>query len=1008
MVRGFFKRNNKYIFLLLGSLLVIDLTCRLAAEVLWFSEIGYLREFLLRLVTKTGLWALAFFSSSGFLLVNLVLASRLMYHPSLERNKQKQTDTSVELVLPPYPKGRNAAIRKYLAQKAQPSIPTHQPSPLKLRSLLPIVLILSALIGIVLIYYSQEALNLWSPNTILPTTPLELPPWLQQVLQRVQLQEIVIPIVQSIVLVLIILAILVNHEFWLRATAILISLLLGFLISSRWDKVLEYFYATPFNRTEPLFNRDISFYVFSLPIWELLEFWLLGLFLFGIAAVALTYFRSANSLSEGRFPGFSIPQRVHLTALSSIFMLAIALHYWLERYELLYSIRGVNYGASYTDVQVLLPIDTGLSILAVAIAIYLGLRTIVLSQAAKTALKPIPYPRQLIYVLCFYLVVVAISAKILPDAVQTLVVQPNELTRERPYIERTIALTRKAFNLDTIVARTFDPRGGLTAADLEENELTIRNIRLWDTRPLLDSNRQLQQIRPYYSFPGADIDRYTIKSTLTSPLAYKQQTIIAARELDYGEVPEQAKTWINKHLIYTHGYGFTLSPVNRVAPSGLPYYYVKDIGVTDAQNQASLQLSSPAIRASIPIGQPRIYYGEITNSYVMVRTKTQELDYPSGNDNVYNVYDGRGGIKIGSLWRRLLFSVYLRDWQMLLTRNFTPETKVLFRRNIKARVRAIAPFLRYDSDPYLVTARGEGTDIKGEPTYLYWIIDAYTTSDRYPYSDPGNNKFNYIRNSVKVVVDAYNGSIRFYVADQNDPIINTLRAVFPSLLQPLDVMPLTIRSHIRYPQDYFSVQTERLLTYHMIEPQVFYNREDLWKIPTEIYGTEPRPVDPYYLILKLPTALTEEFILLRPFTPVERPNLIAWLAARSDAEEYGNLLLYEFPKQQLVYGPQQIEALINQDPVISQQISLWNREGSRVIQGNLLIIPIEQSLLYVEPLYLEAEQNSLPTFVRVVVAYENRIVMAETLEQALSAIFQPDLPTTPAIIRPLEQPPEAQ
>jgi uncharacterized protein len=1007
MVRSLLKRSYKYIVILLGLLLFIDLACRLAAEVLWFSEVGYLQEFLSRIITKLGLWAIAFFSSIGFLLANLALASRYMYHPSVEKDQEKQTDASLELVLPPYPKGRNAAIRKYLAQKAQPSLPTPPPSPLRLRSLLPIVLILSAIVGLVLIYYSQEALNLWSPDTVLPSTPLELPPWLQQILKRVQLQKILIPIVQSIMLLLLVVAVLVNHEFWLRAIAILISLLLGFLISSRWDKVLEYFYAIPFHRTEPLFHRDISFYIFSLPIWELLEFWLIGLFLFCIAAVALTYLRSTKSLSEGRFPGFSIPQRLHLTALSSLFMLAVALHYWLERYGLLYSTRGVNYGASYTDVQVLLPIDTGLSILAVAIAIYLAIRAVFLSQITKTPLKPIPYPRQLIYVLCFYVVLVGISAEILPSAVQTLVVEPNELARERPYIERAIALTRKAFNLDAIVARTFDPQDDLTAEDLEENELTIRNIRLWDTRPLLDSNRQLQQIRPYYSFPGADIDRYTIKSTLTSPLAYKQQTIIAARELDYGKVPEQAQTWINKHLIYTHGYGFTLSPVNRVAPSGLPYYYVKDIGVTDAQNQASLQLSSPAIRASIPIGQPRIYYGEITNSYVMVRTKTQELDYPSGNENVYNVYDGRGGIEIGSLWRRLLFSVYLRDWQMLLTRNFTAETKVLFRRNIKARVRAIAPFLRYDTDPYLVAARGTGTDTEGEPTYLYWIIDAYTISDRYPYSDPGANKFNYIRNSVKVVVDAYNGSIKFYVADPTDPIINTLGAVFPNLLQPLAAMPPTIRSHIRYPQDYFNVQTERLLTYHMTDTQVFYNREDLWKIPTEIYGREPKPVEPYYLIMRLPTALTEEFILLRPFTPVERPNLIAWLAARSDAEEYGNLLLYEFPKQQLVYGPQQIEALINQDPVISQQISLWNREGSRVIQGNLLIIPIDQSLLYVEPLYLEAEQNSLPTFVRVIIAYENRIVMAETLDQALSAIFQPAQPTTPAIIRPLEQP-EAQ
>jgi uncharacterized membrane protein (UPF0182 family) len=386
----------------------------------------------------------------------------------------------------------------------------------------------------------------------------------------------------------------------------------------------------------------------------------------------------------------------------------------------------------------------------------------------------------------------------------------------------------------------------------------------------------------------------------------------------------------------------------------------------------------------------------------MTGTKTQELDYPSGTENVYNVYDGKGGIPIGNFGRRLLFAQYLKDWQMLLTRNFTPQTKLLFRRNIRQRVQAIAPFLRYDQDPYLVAAKGDGVNTKGEPNYLYWILDAYTTSDRYPYSDPGENQFNYIRNSVKVVIDAYNGTVKFYVADPTDPIINTWSKIFPQLFQPLDTLPKSLHAHIRYPVDLMSIQSERLLTYHMTDPQVFYNREDLWTIPTEIYGNKSRAVEPYYLIMKLPTAQEEEFVLLLPFTPVQRVNLIAWLAARSDGKEYGKLLLYQFPKQQLVYGTQQIEALINQDPEISQQISLWNREGSRVIQGNLLVIPIEQSLLYVEPLYLEAEQNSLPTLVRVIVAYDNRIVMADSLEKALAAIFEPEKSSQPAIIRSVQ------
>lgn len=946
MVNKSFKKYYRFIVLLFGLWLLFDLASHLAAEVLWFREVGYLPEFRWRLETQLGLWAGAFFTSLGFLLSNLAIASRLQ-HPT---------------------PGRGGGV-----------------SLLPLRFLLLFVLGLSLLAGLVPIYYARTALNFWHPNITLPSISLQLP---------FQSQPQSISIVQLGLWLGLSLAILINYQFWLRAIALLISLLLGFLLSVHWEDVLQYFHPTTFHHTEPLFNRDISFYIFSLPFWELLDFWLLGLCLYNLVAVGLIYLRSANSLSEGKFPGFSVVQRLHLSGLGSLLMLAIALHYWLRRYQLLYSTFAVNYGASYTAIHVQLPIYTGLSLLAVAIAIYLVGRMIVVSNV-KATFQALPYPLYLIYVLGLFLTVATVSENILPTAVQRFIVQPNELTRERLYIERTITLTRQAFNLNQIEAQTFAPQGDLNAAQLHENDLTIRNIRVWDKNPLLETNRQLQQIRPYYKFPDADIDRYTLIAEGDGE-SKKQQTIIAARELNYSTLPQAAKTWVNKHLIYTHGYGFTLSPVNIVAPGGLPYYYVKDIAVEGKGDDASLQISTPAVRASIPIGQPRIYYGEITDNYIMTETKSQELDYPSGNDNVYKVYDGRGGLGIGALWKRLLFAEYLKDWQMLLTQDFTPKTKLLFRRDIRERVQAIAPFLRYDSDPYLVAADA------GEKTYLYWIMDAYTTSDRYPYSDPGKNQFNYIRNSVKIVIDAYNGSVNFYIADPQDPIISTFKAIFPNLFKPLDAMPATLRSHIRYPVDLFSLQSERLLTYHMKDPQVFYNREDLWQIPTEIYGRELLPVEPYYLIMKLPTAQTEEFVLLLPFTPTQRPNLIAWLAARSDGQEYGKLLLYEFPKQQLVYGTEQIEALINQDPVISQQMSLWNHQASRVIQGNLLVIPIEKSLLYVEPLYLEAEKNSLPTLARVIVAYENRIVMAETLEKALSAIFQLK-PPTPPIIRPLEE-----
>lgn len=981
------NRIFRVIALVLGLWLLFELASRLVAEILWFDEVGYLQEFLLRLQTQIGLWAIAFLISISFLLGNLVIANRLK-HPSGKMGRR-------------WERGNTESMdERFSASFVR--LPTSTSSTLKLRLLIPAVVGLSALAGVVLIYYVQTAFDLWFVNIKLPTLSWQLPPLLQFFSQLFRSEEIRLSAVNAGLLVFLTIAILITHQFWLKAIALLISLLLAFLLSARWVTVLQFFQATSFNSTDPLFNRDISFYVFSLPIWELLKFWFLGIFVYSLASVSLIYLRSSNSLSEGWFPGFSVPQRLHLNTLTSLLMLAVGLHYWLLRYELLYSKSGFNFGASYTEVNVQLPIYTGLSVLAVAIAVYLLWRIYILSKRQKTRLRPIPFPRQLIYLLALYVALAGLSGEILPTIVQRLVVQPNELAQERPYIARTIALTREAFNLNAIDAETFDPQGQLTAADLKENQQTIRNIRLWDSRPLLQTNRQLQQIRPYYKFPGADIDRYTLLRDIEKQTTEYQQTIIAARELDYGDVPQQAQTWINKHLIYTHGYGFTLSPVNVVGPGGLPYYYVKDIGVEDTGSQGSLQITTEEIRASIPINQPRIYYGEITDTYVMTGTKTQELDYPSGNENVYNVYDGRGGISIGAMWRRLLFAQYLKDWQMLLTRNFTSQTKLLFRRTIRDRVQVIAPFLRFDSDPYLVAASGGGTTLTGQPTDLYWIIDAYTVSDRYPYSDPGKNSFNYIRNSVKIVVDAYNGTVDFYVADPTDPVITTLGKIFPQMFKPLQTMPVALRSHIRYPGDFFRIQSERLLTYHMTDPQVFYNREDLWEIPTEIYGNEQRTVEPYYLIMKLPKAETEEFILLLPFKPNQRANLIAWLAARSDGENYGRLLLYEFPKQLLVYGTQQIEALINQDPVISQQISLWNREGSKAVQGNLLVIPIEQSLLYVEPLYLEAEQNSLPTFVAVIIAYENRIVMAETLEQALAGIFQPEQPAAPTIIRPVE------
>jgi uncharacterized protein len=952
----------------------LDLSARLGAELLWFQEVGYLKMYGLRLAAQGTLWIVAFALSLGYLLGNLALAQRLKYGGSPDR---------------------------YLF--GIPSTPA-----IGLRWLLPLVFGLSLLASLLVWHYGQTLFSQWHLAPTLPTVSPPMPVAFRPgTLWRLGVQSLSHGWMVVALLGLAI-ALLRAPQFWLTAIAGIWSASVSAVLAQQWVRVLPSLQVVPFDQTEPVFNQDIGFYIFSLPAWELLEFWLTGLMAYGLIAVALTYLLSGNSLSQGWFIGCSPPQRRHLCGLGGGLLLVASFSYWLSRYELLFSPRGVSYGASFTDVAVQLPLYTGLSGLTLAIA---GL---LFWQAIYRGAKPLT-GKSVLYGLGIYLGLAGGLGSVLPITIQSFIVQPNELAREQPYLQRTIAYTRKAFGLENIETQTFNPAGQLTYADIQANDLTIRNVRLWDRQPLLDTNRQLQQIRLYYRFPDADIDRYPLQvepppkptskianasRPKVAPLPESQQVLIAARELDYGAVPKEAQTWVNQRMIYTHGYGFTLSPVNRASPEGLPEYLVKDIGITE---RTPLTTRSPAVRASIPIGQPRIYYGELSNTYVMTGTQVKELDYPSGDENVYNIYDGQGGIPVDSPWRKFLFAKYLNDWRMLFTPEFKPQTKLLFRRNINQRIRAIAPFLRYDSDPYLVAANTT-PDRPDNPSRLFWIIDAYTASDRYPYSDGGSSSLNYIRNSVKVVVDAYNGSVAFYTTDPSDPIVNRWAAIFPDLFQPLSAMPSALRQHLRYPVDFLKLQSDRLMTYHMTDPQVFYNREDQWQIPTEVYGDKPRLVEPYYVITSLPKVQTEEFILLLPFTPMQRSNLVAWLAARSDGENYGKLFLYTFPKQRLVYGPEQIEARINQDPVISQQISLWNRQGSRATQGNLLIIPLEQSLLYVEPLYLEATQNKLPILARVIVAYENRIAMAQTLTQALQAVFKgKDTPLPPPIVRSVDE-----
>jgi uncharacterized membrane protein (UPF0182 family) len=963
----------RWVSILIGIVLLLDLLTVLLAEGFWFGEVHYTQVFLTRLVTQTGIGLVAFIVSLSVLWLNLRIA-------------QQQT----------WPRPD---------PDAQPPAGS-----VRLSRLLPLVMLISIMIAVSLNYYGQVAASHWQPNLSLRSANLSVPLTFDSQALWALLQTWRTQPWQPALLTGLIIALLLYPQLVLRMLSVLLSLGFVLVLSEHWDKLLLALHRVPFNQTEPLFQTDIGFYVFSLPFWELLEFWLLGLVGLTFLSVSLVYLLSGNSLSQGYFPGFSRPQSRHLYSLAGWLMLVIGLEHWLNRYRLLYSPAGATYGASYTNIAVDLPVYTLLSLLSLILGIWLLLRGLGFGKRRKSV-APFSSP---LLLLSLYLLTVLLLTVPLPLAIQQFVVQPNELQLEQPYIQRTIGLTRQAFKLDQTNVQTFNPDNSLTLEALDRNSSTVENIRLWDQRPLLETNRQLQRIRSYYEFPGADIDRYSLVSKAGEPI--QQQVLIAARELDYDAVPAAAQTWVNQHLIYTHGYGFTVSPVNTAAEGGLPDYLISGIETITVD---------PRARNSIPIGRPRIYYGEITNTYVMTQTQVQELDFPSGSDNAYNTYMGRGGVSLGSFAQRVLYAIYLRDWRIVFSDDFTAQTKLLFRRNITERVKAIAPFLRFDSDPYLVVVdtgnkqwqRGyrqinnqvnqqtiNPTDNQTEPdeSYLYWMIDAYTTSDRYPYADPMGADFNYIRNSVKVVIDAYHGSVNFYVADAQDPIVQSWSQTFPGMLQPLEQMPVALRQHLRYPQDFLQAQSNHLMTYHMTDPVVFYNREDQWRAPNEIYGSEQQIVQPYYLIMKLPIGSSEEFILLQPFTPASRNNLIAWLAARSDGEQYGKILLYTFPKQKLVFGPEQIEARINQDPVISERISLWNRQGSRAAQGNLLVIPIETSLLYVEPLYLVAEQNQLPTLVRVVVVYGNRVAMAETLNGALNAIFTAPSSPSQTILRTTE------
>ncbi|HEX4948100.1 MAG TPA: UPF0182 family protein [Blastocatellia bacterium] len=736
-----------------------------------------------------------------------------------------------------------------------------------------------------------------------------------------------------------------------------LSLLVGVFFGLRswgeWDEFLLFRHGVPFGQADPVLGFDIGFYFFKLPFFNFLSGALLALLGLALLATIVVYLgRAAISIqmSEGEKPTITMQSgaRTHLLVLIAALLVVLAWRYYLDLPAMLFGASGTVSGAGYTDVNANIPL------LWAKIAVLL---LIALAAVACIFLRSL----RLLTVGVALFALVTIASFLYPLLIQRFSVAPNELQKEAPYIAHSIAATRKAYNLDTVEERDLTGETMLTAKDIQENKSTINGIRLWDQGPLLATFTQLQSIRSYYGFKGMDNDRYKINGEM-------QQLMLSVRELDSDKL--QNRNWINERLIFTHGYGLAVGPVHQVTPAGLPVLFVKDIPPVT---------SHPELK----IDRPEIYYGEMTNEQVYVRTKQQEFNYPEGEKNQFTTYQGNGGVPLNSYLHKLMFATRFGDLKLMLSDDMTAESRVLFRRNIRERLSEIAPFLRIDYDPYIVITEGK----------CYWICDAYTTSYRYPYSQPirvdGQTELNYIRNSVKAVVDAYNGNVQLYVSDAQDPVLQTYAKIFPGVFQPLTAMPANLRAHLRYPEDIFRIQTQVYTTYHMDQPQVFYNKEDQWEIASasERDG-QPNLMEPYYTIMKLPDATAEEFLVMLPFVPKNKLNLAAWMVARCDGENYGKMVVYRFPKQKQIYGPKQIVGRINQVTEISSQLTLWDQRGSKVIFGTMLVIPIKESLLYVQPLYLQADTGKIPELKRVIVAYgEDRIAMGETLEQSLLKLF---------------------
>lgn len=717
--------------------------------------------------------------------------------------------------------------------------------------------------------------------------------------------------------------------------------------ASEWRTLVQFWYRTPFGEVDPVFGRDIAFYVFSLPTIELGLNLLTEVFLVAAVLIVLPIYVARGDIYLHKWRLRADPGvHLHLAVLMALLLLVHAARLaFVSAPSLLLQSHPVLTGASLTDLTIELP---ALRLLAALLAI--GAVAVLWSARKRLILRTASA------ILGAYIALSLLLTQLVPSAYHRLVVQPNELARETPQIERHIAATRRAWGLGAVDRRELDGSQQLTARDLAANQSTIENVRLWDRGPLLRTFGQLQSIRTYYEFVAVDDDRYVVDGAL-------RHVLLSVRELDAAALP--TRTFVNEHLTFTHGMGLTMSPTNEITAEGLPVLWVKDL--------------PPASGLAQPITRPQVYFGELAGDFVLAPSRQREFDHPSaeGDEAIYSRYEGKAGVPIASAWRRLLFALRFRSLNILLSRDLTDSTRILFDRNVRRRAAKALPFLRFDSDPYLVVS---------DSGRLVWMQDAYTWTDRYPYSARLGDGTNYMRNSVKVTIDAYDGDVRAYLSDPADPLIRTLERIYPGLLRPIDEMPADLRAHVRYPEALFNAQTALYATFHMTDPETFYHREDQWQVPRSAQNAEETGFT-RHIVMRLPGEARAEYLLMRPFTPRQKDNLAAWVVVRNDGDDYGKLIEYRFPRQSLIFGPAQVASRINQDTEVSRQVSLWDRGGSQVIRGELLVIPIESSLLYVQPLYLQAQGGRIPELKRVIVVHEGRVVMEETLERGLAVLF---------------------